>query len=238
MSFDDHAGSRSTTPPSTARRLRRQRARQGEAAARRSSGPRTACSGRARGFREFFFTETGDTERDHRGGLRVRRLRRHHQADAGQPVARHGHALRCSSAATSRTPASTTSRSGDETTWSSSRTRATACTRSATRSTRRWMFDTPTGLRERATQPVRIIAQGRDAVGDDRLRAARRSARLPERRRQRDHRHPRLGRRPDSGGLLGAKHPDAVPRRLARLLHAAARRQRDLGDRSRAAGRR
>ena len=58
--------------------VRRQRARQGGKRRRRSSGPRTASSSPARGFSEFFFDETGDTNatspENGVGGLAARRI--------------------------------------------------------------------------------------------------------------------------------------------------------------------
>ena len=65
-----------------------------------------------------------------------------------------------------------------------------------------YVFDTHTDYSTGA-QPVRFLAEGRDAVGDDRLWPAR-LAGLPERGRQRDHRHPRLRRRPHCAGASSA----------------------------------
>ena len=67
------SGSSSTTPPSTARRRSTPTRRPRRRTPRRSSGPRTGSSVRARSSREFYFDETGDTnatspENDTAGG--------------------------------------------------------------------------------------------------------------------------------------------------------------------------
>ena len=67
-----------------------------------------------------------------------------------------------------------------------------------------------------------LARRGSRCLGD----ARRRQRRLrQERRRQRDHRHARLQRRSDEGRDPGRTGAQAVEQRLARLLHAAARRQ-------------
>ena len=81
-----------------------------------------------------------------------------------------------------------------------------------------------------AKDPIRFLAQGRDDMATIDPRFAR-QGRLPERRRQRDHRHPRLGRQPDRRGPDRHRGADAVRERLARFLHAPARPQHHLRDR-------
>ena len=114
---------RSTAARSSTRtRRRRPRTR------RRSSAPRTASSGRARGFREFVLHRDGRHRRAHRGRLVARRLRRRlHAQRSRTPSSSHG-TLRIVYRGDSRTPASTTSPSGSPTTSSSSRTPATRST--------------------------------------------------------------------------------------------------------------
>ena len=70
-------------------------------------------------------------------------------------------------------------------------------------------------------------------VRDHRLRAGSPGWWVPERGRQRAHRHSRVERRPDSRRPPRRREPEAVLARMAPLLHAPARRQRDLGDRPR-----
>ena len=64
VDHDPRHGGRTAPRPSTPTRSPR-------ASARRSSGPRTACSVPARSFREFFFTETGDTNALTEAGARA-----------------------------------------------------------------------------------------------------------------------------------------------------------------------
>ena len=110
------------------------------------------------------------------------------------------------------TPASTTSSFAtdrDHLQWS--RTPVTASTASGTRWTRGYLYhlakreDGHADDSGNGAHPDRPLA-GR---GSGCLRDVRRGWRpVVQRRRQRDHRHPRLGRRPGVGRLLGAKVPD------------------------------
>ena len=66
-------------------------------------------------------------------------------------------------------------------------------------------------------------------AGDDRFRPRRAEGhRLPERGRQRDHRHPRLRRRPLPRRTSRRQGADALRERLAHVLYAAARREHDV----------
>jgi hypothetical protein len=67
------------------------------------------------------------------------------------------------------------------------------------------------------------------SAGDAGLRLSCGRQRLPERRRQRDHGNPRLGRRRRNPGDCRQPYSAAVSRRVAGLLHPAARGQRDVG---------
>ncbi len=110
-------------------------------AARRSSARERACSARARTFREFYFDETGDTNADTRGrrgyggfGALFKLNKTNPASNTGTlhallPGRQGAHRLR------QRGLLSTRPRRR------SSRTRATACTRSATHSTAAYLFD-------------------------------------------------------------------------------------------------
>ena len=170
-------------------------------------------------------------QRRHRGRRGVRRLRRVFKLDAGGPSADARRAARSFYHGDRRTPASTTSRSGRENQIVVRRGRAaTRCTPSATRSTPATLFDVDADYSKPGAQPVRFLAEGRDASATIDSGLSRAGRRLPERRRQRDHRHPRLRRRPDARRAPRRQGADAVRGRLARVLHAAARRQHHLGD--------
>jgi hypothetical protein len=95
-------------------------------------------------------------------------------------------------------------------------------------------------LRLRARRRGRLLGAGQPAAALARggarcLRHDRLSLRRlrQERRRQRDHRSPRLGRRPVRARDPRCRGAEAVPRRLALVLHTAARRQPDLRSPSR-----
>ena len=141
-------------------------------------------------------------DRRHEHGQHAARgLRRGLPPRAGGPARRHGPAV-AASWATGSTPASTTSPSPPRTGCSSSRTPATACTPSATRSTPATWSDVR-GDDHKPRRLTRWLAEGRDASATfDAITSP-----VVQRRRQRDHRHPRLRRRPTVSGLLGAKLP-------------------------------
>ncbi len=85
-----------------------------------------------------------------------------------------------------------------------------------------WMFDVTQDYSHGA-QPVRFIAEGRDASATIDS-GPRRYAGLPERGRQRDHRHVRLGRRHEHPrAARGGDAPAVQERQVAGLLDAAAR---------------
>ena len=84
------AGSRSTTPAPTARADFDANALAKPKGGTPFKRPENGVFRPGSGFREFFFTETGDTNALDRGQRRVRRLRRHHEADAAAPVGEPG----------------------------------------------------------------------------------------------------------------------------------------------------
>ena len=94
------------------------------------------------------------------------------------------------------------------------------------------MFDVTADYSKPENKPVRFIAEGRDASAtiDSALSGSACRARVLERRRQRDHRHPRLRRRPGQGRHPRREEAEAVQqgRQVARVLDAAARRQRHV----------
>ena len=109
----------------TGRHLSTRRRRPRPPVRRRSSGPRTGSSGPGTGFREFYFTETGDTNT-----ASTCRARFGGGLPAGRRRARAPSSGTLSVAARRRrsTPGSTTSPSPRRTGCSSSRTPATPCT--------------------------------------------------------------------------------------------------------------
>ena len=221
------AGSRSTTPRTTATRRSTPTplARGGQGDAVQAPGERRLPA-RARSFREFFFDETGDTNADQRrrtrtpaAGARLFKLdparpeRRHRHADAllqGRPGARR---LRQRHVPLARQRSR------------SSRTRATRCTGSATRST-------PASCStSRATTPTRATSR---SAGSPRAATRRRrstpptpaSARTTATTRSPASTSPTATRAPEASS--GAQAPQPGRRRLALVLHPAARRQPDL----------
>ena len=125
---------------------------------------------------------------------------------------------RRSSWATGTTTGWTTSPSPPRTGCSSWRTPATACTRSGTRSTPASWCDVR-GDDNKPRRLTRWLAEGRDASA---LYDATTSPGV-QRRGQRDHRHPRLGRRRLGQRSAGHRAPAALRRPVARLLDTAAR---------------
>ena len=183
------AGSPSTTPrPTAARRSTRTplaKAAGGTAFKRPENGV-FAPDG---SFRDFYFTETGDTNADTEAAPRTvasvrsctcRRTPRPDTGHADDALPGDVDAHRAGQHRLRRSP----------TTSSRSRTPATACTPNATRSTPRYLFDITHDYADGA-QPTRVLAQGRDASAT--IDSASRTA-LRQRRRQRDHRHPHLQR--------------------------------------------
>ena len=105
--------------------------------------------------------------------------------------------------------------------------------RRSTRSTRA-SCSTSTGTTPSGAQPVRVIAEGRDPSATiDSATRRHLGQRLQQRGRQRDHRHPRVQRRPDGRRPARRRDPEGPLARLAALLHPPARRQRDLRGHSR-----
>ena len=131
------AGSRSTTRRRRHGAVRRQRAGEDAARRRRSSGPRTASSGPARTSPSSSSTRPATRTPRTRGRLALRRLRRHPQADAVHAPAATPASCRSSTCGdVVHTGLDNIAFWDDEPRSCSSRTPATACTPSATRSTR------------------------------------------------------------------------------------------------------
>ena len=157
-----HRGSPSTTLRPRAMRRSMPTPRRRRPAATRFKRPENGVFQPSDGFRDFFFTETGDTDAT--------------SVETTPPVAGD----RCSSLVTQSspsantgrirvfykgdraTPVSTTSASFRQRSWASSRTLATYCTHNGTRSTL-----VTRGTSRRTTHPVRCprgwLAEGRDA---------------------------------------------------------------------------
>ena len=212
--------------------VRRQRAGQGGGRHALQASRERRCSARAPSFREFFFTETGDTNALTAGRLGRRRLRRHLQAHPEHPGDDHGHALPLLPRRRRRTPASTTSRSCTRGPRARrSRTRATALHTPAQRARLRLAVRrrTPT-TRIRRTSRSGSSPQGRDASAtiDSRsaglVRASTTTATT---------RSPASTSRTATRRWAASSAPRSRSRStawLAGLLHPAARRQHHVRD--------
>ena len=197
-------------------------------AARRSSGPENGQFKPGIEFNKFFFAETGDTTLTTEAGTQYGGFGAIQELHA-EPEERQGHAA-------ALLPV------GQD----ALELRQRHVLRQDARDLRPGHGRRPAQLAQRArlglpvrrqrrllaggAQPVRVIAEGRDPSATiDSAIGAHLGQRLQQRGRQRDHRHPRVQRRPDGRRPARRRDPEGPLARLAALLHPPARRQRDLG---------
>ncbi len=145
------------------RAVRRQRTRQGRRTRRRSSDPRTAPFRPGSDFTKFFFDETGDTNATSVENDTARRLGLDLRAHPERPERQHRHAALFYKGDEAHSGLDNVDLPLAQPRSPSSRTRATRCTPSATRSTPASSGTSTPDYSNPANQPVRWLAEGRDA---------------------------------------------------------------------------